>query len=412
MEKVNYYSLRQEIGLVLSIVGMQFATILRNVVKIECTQLVMLLSVLLIINYKNAFNIRFNKGLTLLFIYQIYCFVWFFNHDYYNSIDHTYDEASVSKMIFYHLYLIMLMYSLCTIRIRKEFRYFLRISFYVGLFIMIEVLDQVTLHFTTLTNMNLLAENYNQLAEGGDKSTLGRALLFLLFVCVVYKGSNKLERYLRFGAIAGSWICLFMFNTRAAMAVFFLGFIYYLWQKRYFSQKRIRTLIAYAVIAVGVLMVFYTSVEYFRNAVDHFIESFLSGIGTYLGFSNVIQDTSANMRLEHFPVLIDAMYNSSLIQLFFGHGYYSTFADMPIFQALLDSGIFIAIFYFYLMVIKPSKYLLSFKTKLPELLLLIMVMIQYLFDQFYGGSCYTFFMYPSYIIFMYYIYSPKMKQYV
>lgn len=53
-----------------------------------------------------------------------------------------------------------------------------------------------------------------------------------------------------------------------------------------------------------------------------------------------------------------------------------------------------------------------FKTKLPELLLLLMVMIQYLFDQFYGGSCYTFFMYPSYIIFMYYIYSPKMKQYV
>ena len=158
MEKVNYYSLRQEIGLVLSIVGMQFATILRNVVKIECTQLVMLLSVLLIINYKNAFNIRFNKGLTLLFIYQIYCSVWFFTHDYYNSIDHTYDEASVSKMIFYHLYLIMLMYSLCTIRIRKEFRYFLRISFYVGLFIMIEILDQVTLHFTTLTNMNLLAE--------------------------------------------------------------------------------------------------------------------------------------------------------------------------------------------------------------------------------------------------------------
>lgn len=100
MEKVNYYSLRQEIGLVLSIVGMQFATILRNVVKIECTQLVMLLSVLLIINYKNAFNIRFNKGLTLLFIYQIYCSVWFFTHDYYNSIDHTYDEASVSKMIF------------------------------------------------------------------------------------------------------------------------------------------------------------------------------------------------------------------------------------------------------------------------------------------------------------------------
>ena len=229
MEKVNYYSLRQEIGLVLSIVGMQFATILRNVVKIECTQLVMLLSVLLIINYKNAFNIRFNKGLTLLFIYQIYCSVWFFTHDYYNSIDHTYDEASVSKMIFYHLYLIMLMYSLCTIRIRKEFRYFLRISFYVGLFIMIEILDQVTLHFTTLTNMNLLAENYNQLAEGGDKSTLGRALLFLLFVCVVYKGSNKFERYLRFGAIAGSWICLFMFNTRASMAVFFLGFILRKW---------------------------------------------------------------------------------------------------------------------------------------------------------------------------------------
>ena len=38
------------------------------------------------------------------------------------------------------------------------------------------------------------------------------------------------------------------------MAVFFLGFIYYFMaEKIFFTHKRIRTLIAYAIISVGVI---------------------------------------------------------------------------------------------------------------------------------------------------------------
>lgn len=416
MEKTSNiaYSLRTEIGFAFAIIGIQFGTAVRNVLpSLDLGYIFMAMSILCIIDYKNLFKGSFlnvfSPGVfSVLFFYFLTIIFLLFSTI---SQDNRFIDSYIleyNKLLRMSLYVIIFIFCLTTQR-RKQFINFPRLLLYITAFINIVILYQVTKGFTGIYLENVFynaIDNTNMMAEGGDKTTMGRALLLNIICCMVCKHQNKFEYIARiFLTISALW-SLFMFNTRASIVCSFICYMTYLWRMHSINKTAFVTKrnILRAVFAIFLLLLLIISIPQLQEQLEHIYNNILSGIFGFMGLvpgGDVVYDDSANVRLQ-------AMRNftffdeDNFLSFLWGHGVLRTFIDFPIIQCFYDMGMLGFIPYFIALILSPIYILKNYNSSEPSILILQLFSIQYFFDQFYAGLPYWSFQFMPILLLLFF----------
>lgn len=395
-----------EIGLVFVLVGVQLGTAIRNVIPaIEIVNVLMMMGVILTIDYRNLINIRFYK-------YKLLAFVLLFN-----SIAFIYAILSSgtkypelhNQIVLMQLFIFALIVGLSTnLNRRIELVNFDRYLFYVTGFISLVILYQSTRGFTGIYLENVFADaatDSNHMAEGGDKTTMGRVLYLSIITTVIYKSRNVFELLLKPVLIFSAFFGLYMFNTRASIVLSFLSlFIYY--YKYIYKNGRVKkkvSVINYLIIIVTVviaLIYFYNTNFYFKSIVDLIYTNISNGISSYFGDNK--DDVSAMIRKQHLRIVSPLIIGSSIFQLLFGHGFVTFFVDIPIIQAFLDLGLFGFIFYFISLIVLPIIFIFKKRYNNTHLIIIQLFAFHYLVDQIYAGMPYWSFQFCPIILLIFF----------
>lgn len=400
---MEYFSVKNEIGFILGIVGVQFATVLRNIFPaINLVQFTMILSILLVTNFRNLKKFQFPSFSIILglFIYlQLY--MLFVNCCSLINV----------KYVLYQSYVICFILAISTQSKFKHFRYFDKILFFVVMLISIVVVYQGTGGFTSF---NMYSEYFykgdieeNGLEQGGDKITLGRALG--LGVILALCGDLSMMPILKIFQIFLSLVGLILFSTRA---VLLMCPIYFIIKFFYYDKRNILYFMtSFKLFVLTLLCIF--SIFYFLG--DFFypiIESIYKAIGTMLwGNTSLGGDISAEGRFNTIAKTIECFYSANLFELIWGQGHYF-YVDVPILQAFHDFGLIGGGLYFYLMILLPFQ--LVFKLHdigENQIQILQLFVLQYMADQFYCGEPYYFFHFMPIVLLCFVVSNQKMGEY-
>lgn len=226
----SQFTIKAELGFVLMLIGVQLGTAIRNVFHIELVNLLMVLSFLFVIDYRNLSRLRFpswNKGFKWIIIFDIVEFIYL-----------IFNFGAISEFLQYHLYLLFIIIAISTQTKDLHINRLPIFLFITTAFISITVGYQATQGFSGIYTENVFyneTTNSSGLAEGGDKITMGRALLLCIISCIVFFFKGKYFPIICSGLIAVSFIGLFMFGTRASMACAFLCLFLYIGKKYGFN---------------------------------------------------------------------------------------------------------------------------------------------------------------------------------
>lgn len=391
------FSIRTEIGFMLMIVGVQFGTAIRNVFHVEMVNIFMILSVLLICNVANLYHLKFPSwnryfGLIILFNF-VELFYLMFNSD------------VASETLQYHLYLIASILAISTQNRNLNIRYLSYIIFAVAGFITMVIGYQVTNGFIGVFLENVLYDSETGtfgLAEGGDKITLGRAMLLCIVSCFVFFLKRKYFPILCSGLIALSFIGLFMFSTRASIGCAFLCLFLYLGKKygfNIFASKRLKLILGVVFILVLGL---YVSDTYIQESLDNFVTGTLRGVFTMFGSNEYGIDESTITRYHTMKKAFSFWNaeNFSIITMIFGHGYFPFYIDVPVIQAFYDFGCW-GFLYFFIMIVLSARYIMK-HTHNDAIMIIQLFAVQYLLDQFYCALPYYHFQFMPLVLLLFF----------
>lgn len=400
------FPLRVEIGFMLMIVGVQFGTALRNVLHVEMVNIFMMLSVLLVCNGTNLYRMKFpswNRYFGLIILFNaVELFYLMFNSE------------AISETLQYHLFLICSILAISTQNRNLNTRYLSYIIFIAAAFITIVIGYQVTNGFTGLYLENVLYDSETGtfgLSEGGDKITLGRAMLLCIVSCIVFFKKKKYYLILCSGLIALSFIGLFMFSTRASIVCAVLCLFIYLGKKYGFDIFTTPKLVLSIFIVFVTVSVLYLLNPYVQASLDHFLTGTLRGIFTMFGSDEYGTDASTITRYytmqRAFSFWEDE--NFSIITMLVGHGYFPFYIDVPIIQAFYDFGCW-GFLYFFIMIILPVKYIMK-HTCNDAIIIIQLFAVQYLLDQFYCALPYYHFQFMPLVLLLFFYSNNKGNYY-
>lgn len=398
--KTSYFSLYNEIGFVLMLIGVQFGTAIRNVWGIELVNVIMATSVLLTVDYKNLVSFKFpsySKFFALLWIFQIIELFYA-----------AYCTRNVTQYIYMHQYLLAITFSLSTQTPNRHFHYLDRLFLYSSGFIAVVVAYQATMGFTGLYTENIFYNEYighSQMEEGGDKITMGRALLFSIICAIVYKTHYKFEYLVRILIVVFAFLGLFMFNTRASIVTAIICLVMYYYKKVTYNygievkNPLLKNFFFPVFITFSFFLFSYYTIDYVHVTIDHLYESLTRGIFTYWGDYSMGEDESTSYRYKTIQKILTDQY--SFKDILFGKGYYTIYIDIPMFQAFYDFGLW-GILYFLILGYWPVKYVVKMNTKQIPVMMVLLFSIQYLFDQLYCGLPYFFFQFMPIILLVFF----------
>lgn len=398
----RYFSSLSEFSFALMLIGVQFGTAIRNVFPtIEIVNFLMAMSFILSVDYKSVKRLRlpsWNKSFALFSFFFLITLL-------YLLVIPSPSSKLNNQILPMQLYLLTVIFSLSTHEKNKTLSNLDRYLFYIAAFVNFVVLYQVTKGFTGIYLENVFynaLDDANNMAEGGDKITIGRALFLSFITTLVYRSKNKLERLIKPLLIVGSFLGLFMFNTRSSIAICVLSIGLYYWyhyttkgKSNFLNIPRyIYTITIF--ILIGGLIYFYFSNEVFKFMIDKVSTNIWNGISSYFGSSSI--DPSASNRRLSIEYFIDHESNATLFQLFFGHGFIPFFLDIPILQAIYDLGIFIFFLYLIILIYYPIKFIFIKKSEISHIIILQLFAFHYLLDQLYAGAPYWSFQFMPIIL--------------
>lgn len=388
----GYFSTLTEVGFALMLIGVQFGTAIRNAVPgLELVNLIMLLSFIFCIDYKNIYKLRLasaKKSFLFILFFQLISLIYLLI-----SPSEKYPDFN-TQIIFMQGYIFAIIFALTTQDKDKTFKNLDRYLFYISAFINLVILYQATRGFTGIYLENVFADRIldtNRMAEGGDKTTMGRALFLSFISAVVYRSRNKIEFISKVLIIPSAFIGLYMFNTRATILMCIIGLGIYLFRYKkemLLKSKKSLAIVLFSLVVIlpGLAIYFYYSNDFFQAMVNISVENISNGILSYFG--NKSTDVSALARKESMAIIRNALGDSSILQLILGHGFISFFIDIPIIQAYFDLGILGFMFYFISLIVFPIKFIFFRTAKNSHTTILQLFALHYLVDQLYAGLPY------------------------
>ena len=391
------FSFKTELGFVLMLIGVQLGTAIRNIFYVELVNVLMILSLFLVCNYKNFFHFHFPS-------WNIY-FKWIVFFNLVEVLYLSFQPTLVSIFLQYHLYQIFAIILLSTQNKNLSINNLPTILLISSAIIALVVGYQSTNGFTGIYTENVF---YNEetdssgLSKGGDKITMGRALLLCIVTCIVLFFKKKCYPLICFCLIVLSFIGLFMFGTRASMVCAFICLLVYIGKKYGFSVFVSRKNCIVLGLIVFCIIGSYFLFPFIHERIDTYAEGTLRGIYTMLGSHKYGVDPST---ITRYYTLNKAMSfwndgNFTIIKMLFGNGYFPFYIDVPIVQAFYDFGCF-GFIYFFIMICLPIKYIAK-KTNESAILIIQLFAIHYLLDQFYCALPYYHFQFIPLILLLFF----------
>lgn len=395
MEKQRYFENRVEIGIALLIVGMQFGTAIKNVLGgLDLVNFIMILSCVLIINYKNLFCLRFprfNLLSVILIIFQLLMFI-------YGIVC----KSENYTFFLYNFYIIFIIIGLFTqekqLQYNKFFKYMFFICGFISLVIFWQATDSGTRFITSYHETGKL-----WLKFGGDPITMPRVLEIDIIINLLYQTKNSIEKILRVFFTFTSIIGLLSFSNRATIIITIIVVCIYLYI--YQKKKLKKTLKTYLLISIVIfisiiaLLILYKCNRYFYTQINTLTNSIKVGVSTFLGKETNSIDLSAQNRVLMRRKIFNIMKtNFGIINCLIGYGYNKYYIDMPILQAFFDGGFLGLFLYGFYTLYIPLKE--QFNKKNTTFIMFIKLFsIQTILDQFYCGLPYYFFFFiPAILI--------------
>lgn len=371
------------IGLVLVFIGMQFGTAIRNVAPaLECVNIIMAVSIVLLIDYRGLKELKINVKLFAILCFQIWLFILA-----------LFSKNATNQLIVFHLYLIVFIIALNSNIRYCNFESFGRVVFWISGFISLVIVFQATQGFRGL-QLSYEGTSKLWLSQGGDPVTLARALGINIITCLFYKKKNRIE-IIATGIFALSDIIgLFSFRNRSVLLCSFVIFV--IWYFKFYTKSLSANKILVSVISVALAVIVLYKIPYFSIKIKSTVNAMISGIGTLLNLNVNGVDSSAQTRVSILGNLKSTFNQNFIKNLVFGLGYNFTYVDRPVIQMFYDNGIFAFIVYAYINLWIPIKCI--FKTVFCRVnyndawLIVVFISLQSVFDQFLTGLPYFYFL--------------------
>lgn len=371
------------IGLVLVFIGMQFGTAIRNVAPaLECVNIIMAVSIVLLIDYRGLKELKINAKLFAILCFQIWLLILA-----------LFSKNATNQLVIFHLYLIAFIIALNSNTRYCKFESFGRVVFWISGFISLVIASQATQGFKGL-QLSYEGTSKLWLSQGGDPVTLARALGINIIACLFYKKKNRIE-VIATGIFAlADIIGLFSFRNRSALLCSFVVFVICFF--KYYTKSISTNKILISAISVMVVAIVLYKIPYFSIKIKSTVDAMLSGIGTLLNLNVNGVDSSAQTRVSILENLRSTFNHHFIRNLFFGLGYNFTYVDRPVIQMFYDNGIFAFIAYAYLNLWTPIKCILKTIFKHVNYndawLIIAFISLQSVFDQFLTGLPYFYFL--------------------
>lgn len=405
--KTKNYTFANELGFALALIGIQLGTAIRNVIPMfDLGYFFMFLSILFVADYKNLFSGKISNfggiGLFLALLFQIISFFYLV------LSTSTNVDFTPGKLVLMEAYVIAFIIMLLTNK-RTEFRNFDRILFYLTGFINIVILYQVTKGFTGIYLENVFLDpdtGLSSMAHGGDKITMGRALLLNVICCIVYEHKNRYEFWIRVLFPAFAFLSLFMFNTRSSMVMCFICFFVYLWKQSKILHKPFLNIkyVGYLLLLILFILIMYLTIPVIGELIDIVFNNISSGVFGFFGKtsdSQIEMDSSSEFRYQSMLIFRNSL-SDGILYLLFGHGMLHVFFDFPIIQCFYDMGVIVFAIYAYVLLLCPIKMVFGYLTSSKFIIIIQLLAIQYFFDQFYCGIPYWSFQFMPIVLILYF----------
>lgn len=400
VKKKSRREILRTIGLVLVFIGMQFGTAIRNVVpSIECVNIIMVLSIVLLVDYRGLKKIKINIKLFAILCFQIWLL-----------LRAIFSQNTSNQLFLFHLYLIAFIIALNSNIKYCKFENFERVIFWISGFISLVITFQATQGFQGL-QLSYEETGKLWLSQGGDPITLARALGINIIACLFYKKKNRIEIIATIIFVLADIIGLFSFRNRLSIVCSFV--IFAIWYFKYYAKSISVSKILISVISVAVIVIVLYKIPYFSIKIKSIAYTMVSGIGTLLNLNVNSVDSSAQTRVSILKNLEETFDHHFIRNLFIGLGYNFTYVDRPVIQMFYDNGIFAFVIYAYLNLWIPIKYLV--KTILncvsynDAWLIVVFISLQSVFDQFLAGLPYYYFLWTPMIFMVFSIANSKNK---
>lgn len=385
-------SLRYSLGIALMLIGMQFATALRNIFpSISIVNFVMAISFILLIDYQNLikgkidFRSYKNQVLFSIIVLMILFII--------NAL-----VCNNTTYLFYHLYVICMCIAFLSHKnIQQDIVYLPNFICFLGGIISIVVLEQATLHFTNFSFNGYELTGKLWLDEGGDPITIPRALLItgIGFLFLNLKNKNIFFRLfhliIKILFLLIIYLDLLAFSNRSSLLFLtLLILIYFLYRGIKCKNKAKAFFIFCFILLISFIFIF--CIPFFQEKIISTFENTINALGTMFGKTGYNDASGAN-RFLTINYAFETLNSDSFWELLFGNGYMFRYIDVPILQIFVDLGSLVGVIYLILTIILPIIIILkslSYK-KTTVQLLIIFISIQYIFDQFYCGTPYIYF---------------------
>lgn len=382
----------KSLGLVLVFVGMQFGTAVRNVFPtVECVNLIMIISVLLIVDFRGLFHIRMSKALFALLCVQLFLLTCA-----------IFSSNSTSQLKFFHIYVIVFIIAMTSNRNKIRFTYFGKLMFWISGFISVIILFQATRGLTGLiTTYEGTAKLW--LEHGGDPITLSRALGINIVVCLFYKEKTMLEKTTGVVFVVSDIIGLLSFGNRSVITCSVL--ICLIWYFKYYLTNLQARKIFISMAAFLILGLVVYKIPYFQKKIVEVINSAVRGIQTLLNINVQVVDESASTRVQILNELKKEFDQHIARNIVFGMGYNHRYVDRPLIQAFFDFGFLGFCVYFALIIWIPLREIYkTIKTNIvynDAWIYIVLISIQSLFDQMLTGLPYFYFLWTPAIFILF-----------
>lgn len=313
----------------------------------------MMLSFVLIANWKNILNLRFplmNGELKVIIFTQILCLLY-----------GVYDVEIDFQYISFFLYVIAFSLALASIDFYMSFEELPQYLFYISLL-------SLSLGVYVCFNALVVGENVWYLKQENEEYALepfnvSYGALSNMFAGLCWNKDKKHKKILFVvSMIAGTYIILSC-GKRTPYFVFWVCFIYYIYLKRKISRVSITKFIISIIGIVFVCLIAYIYVPFFYKHINSFGYNMIAGVYNLFGDTSIRDEMgSAYMRVENRIMAYDYIDKKfSIVNYFFGGGFNCiNQIDNPLLQSYVEMGILGMLLYVYIIVVVPLKISMKF----------------------------------------------------
>ncbi|MDX8339294.1 hypothetical protein SLH46_08890 [Draconibacterium sp. IB214405] len=359
---------------------------------------IMASSVVLIISYKNLFNLRLPLSSRIgsaIALFQLLMIIY-----------GVFSDNMNSSYLSFHLYIIALFIALSTNPPRSSYQ-----STKTWIYIISSIATSLGAY--TLIK-GLISENtifsYRENDENSiiDLLTMSYGFLINFIASLFMLGKNKTINILALLFIATDIYLMLFLGKRTSILIAFLSFILFIYIQPNFKLDILRVFF-YSCILIILFIIIYTTNNQIKEQVDSVFLNIYLGIGVIFG--NVETDlygsaiSRVNLRNSAYE-MINSDFN--LFNLLFGKGYMTIELDNPLLQSYVDMGIIGFILFFVLIVLYPIWiFIKSFKLDNSSIIYFYIFTIYNTLSAYHSGIPYAYIKYTPILLLAFIVRSNK-----